>query len=146
MHSMVSSQLAQQLIPSLLAAQHQVRVTVTGRSMAPYLDGGEELTLAPVMADEIHAGDLVAVRAPGSEALVIHRIIKVVRATSGTRFFTKGDGNPRFDEPVCADRVLGKVAGILHRDGRLEATSAWSWRAAASFRAVWSRIFTRFER
>jgi len=84
-----------------------LRVKVTGRSMAPFLQGGEILTIKRVPYASLHKGDLIFFKNSHGFPL-LHRIIK--KDTKSVQ--TKGDALMAFDEPVCEKDALGKVCII----------------------------------
>jgi hypothetical protein len=98
----------------LLAEGLAVRVKATGRSMAPFLKGGETLTIRRVPLDSLGKGDLIYFTRPGGAAK-IHRLIKKGTEDGLPVFFTKGDAVPGCDPAVPACDVLGKVY-VIERD------------------------------
>ena len=89
-----------------------LRVKVTGRSMAPFLSGGETLTISQAAGCTLRRGDLVLFRNQ-CDLPVIHRILKIRKTDDGvTCFLTKGDALAAFDEEIRQDNVLGKVLRV----------------------------------
>ena len=85
------------------------RVKVTGRSMAPFLSGGETLTIGQGASGSLRRGDLVLFR-DRYDRPVIHRILRIKKTYDGAfRFLTKGDALTAFDEEIHGENVLGKV-------------------------------------
>lgn len=96
----------------LLDGGLSLRVRVTGRSMAPFLKGGEVVTIKKVPQSELRRGDLVFV---GSHPCspVLHRLIRKKKVGKGRLVFqTRGDALRSFDPPVLPDDILGKVCKI----------------------------------
>jgi len=92
-----------------------LRVKVTGRSMAPFLRGGEILTIKKVPHASLKKGDLIFFKARHGLP-ILHRIIKK-RLNNGTNSVqTKGDALLAFDEPVYENKVLGKVCAVEKTD------------------------------
>ena len=93
----------------LLERGRELRVRVTGRSMAPFLRGGEILTLVKVPPPSLRRGDLILfARVSGPPKL--HRIIKVKRHSDGARvFITGGDALADYDAPVHDGEIVGKA-------------------------------------
>ncbi len=86
--------------------------------MAPFLSGGEVVSLAPVSKSLLHRGDLVLFKNNLNQP-VLHRIIqKRVNTTSGTFYLTKGDAAMVFDTLVPGDHILGKVVAVEHPAGK----------------------------
>lgn len=89
-----------------------LRVKVTGRSMAPFLRGGEILTIKKVPYASLQKGDLIFFKNHHGFPL-LHRIMRKGRFHNGKNIIqTKGDALMVFDEPVCENDVLGKVCII----------------------------------
>ena len=64
---------AHQLLAQRLAAGGSVRLTVATRSMAPFLLPGDGVMLAPVSAQSLRAGDIVALSALPQP--LVHRVV-----------------------------------------------------------------------
>jgi signal peptidase I len=137
------------LFESVLAGGYSVRVQVTGRSMRPFLQGGEILIIEPVGGRRCRVGDVVLFK-DGQDRLVIHRVIRVRSASVQTQ----GDALNEPDSPVEIARMMGKVQRIergqsLQLDleswaqrirGRMLARSSlWRWK----IRRVGSVLKTR---
>jgi len=96
----------------VLNAGLDLRVRVTGRSMAPFLKGGEVLTIKKVDYASLKKGDLIFFKNLHGSPL-LHRLIKKKNVKNNTfMFHTKGDALITFDEPVCEHEILGKVHRI----------------------------------
>jgi signal peptidase I len=97
------------LFEEILSRGADLKVRVTGVSMAPFLRGGEILTLRRVPGDSLKRGDLVLCR-KGDGAALLHRIISKWRSGGGrATFVTKGDGLGSTDGPVGEEEILGKA-------------------------------------
>ena len=89
-----------------------LHVRVTGRSMSPYLRGGETLTIRKVQPESLKRGDLIFFR-DQSGLPVLHRIVRIKRKEGQEHVFqTKGDGTYDFDDPVPEDAIIGRVCRI----------------------------------
>jgi len=100
------------LFEDILQNGSSLRIRVTGRSMTPFLRGGEVLTIRQEQCLSLRKGDLILFRNT-YDLPVLHRIIKKRKADDGTfRFLTKGDALIAFDEEIHEHSVLGKVCGI----------------------------------
>ncbi len=104
------------LARELLDQGLQVRFTVTGTSMSPFLEEGDVVTLAPVKPEELKIGDLALVRR-SSGSLTLHRLVRKKRQP--LRLLFKGDALTDADEPVTPDRVRGRVIEIQRAEKRL---------------------------
>lgn len=98
---------------AVLKTGADMRVRVTGRSMSPFLKGGEILTVSQVPCHALRRGDIILFRNQ-HEHPVLHRIIRKEDASGNNSicFLTKGDAVSTFDDPVNHDRVLGKVITV----------------------------------
>ena len=129
------------LFEDILISGSSLRVRVTGRSMAPFLMGGEIVTLKKVPSASFRRGDLVLFR--DSQGLpFLHRIIKMDRAASTVQ--TKGDALRYRDRPVNSDNVLGRVC-MIEKEKALFGlkylnVESISWRTVNYFIAIYSII------
>lgn len=127
------------LIESMVESGYDLRVHVTGRSMRPFLKGGEVVTIRPARVEPFGFGQLILVRGAGG-TLVLHRVIG--RTVAGA-WLTKGDGLQAPDAPVKAGDVLGvvvlvqtvpgKIRRLDTRAGRLGCRLA-AWRSVTGWR------------
>ena len=128
------------LFEEILKAGTRLRVRVTGRSMTPFLSGGETVTLKQVPLTLLRRGDLIFFK--NSHAVpLLHRIVHKRSASDGTiTFLTKGDALLSLDEPVRDRNVLGKVCKIekKHSKGVLKTINMESnrWRLINSIIAI----------
>ena len=88
-----------------------LRLKVTGKSMTPFLIGGEVLTIKNVRGAPLRLGDLILYKTRDG-SLLLHRIVSKGRKRDTPIFQTKGDALLSADEPVFARDVLGKVIRI----------------------------------
>lgn len=111
-----------------------LRVKSRGDSMFPLIHGGDTLLIEPAGADELRPGDIVFFRLPlGS--FVVHRLIQ--RNGSGA-LLTNGDSLRRYDDPVPAAQVFGRVSKIERGGKALSLTG--------TFARISGRIITRLAR
>jgi signal peptidase I len=67
-------------------------------SMAPKLNRGDVVFVHPVQPERVRVGDVISFTAPmGSQRLVTHRVVEVVKTPNGPAFTTRGDNNPSPD-------------------------------------------------
>ncbi len=100
------------LFEDILQNGADLRVRVTGRSMRPFLRGGEVLTIRQTPSVYLRKGDLILFR-NRYELPVLHRILTKRETDDGTfSFTTKGDALMAFDEEIHEDSVLGRVLQI----------------------------------
>ena len=100
------------LFEDILKSGSALRVKVTGRSMTPFLRGGEILTLKKADCSSLKRGDLILFRNTAGYP-ILHRIVQTIREKSrAIAFQTKGDALIAFDDPVQENEILGKVCRI----------------------------------
>ena len=95
------------VISAMLHNDIKVRFRVTGRSMVPFLDGGEFVTVEKIRTRDLVPGDLVLMN--DQSTVMVHRLIDKKQVHNSWRFVTKGDGVSRYDLPVTGENILGKV-------------------------------------
>jgi signal peptidase I len=100
------------LFRDILADGLSLRVKVTGRSMAPFLRGGEVVTIEKVPREDLRVGDLIFVDGKTGMPL-LHRLVRKKRTGVDKYVFqTRGDAVKTLDRPVGHDEVLGRVCRI----------------------------------
>ena len=110
-----------------------LRVKVTGRSMAPFLQGGDVVSIRKVPYSSLRRGDLIFFRNEQG-FLVLHRLIRKRHLLNTiTMVQTKGDALIALDEPVPSQRILGKVWKVERfspgKDQRLIDMESLRWRS-----------------
>ena len=126
------------LFESVLAGGYSVRVQVTGRSMRPFLQGGEILIIEPVGSRRVRVGEIILFR-DVQDRLVIHRVVRIEEASVQTQ----GDALNEPDLPVEMARIMGKVERVEKgqssqldleswaqrtRGWMLATSSLWQWK------------------
>jgi signal peptidase I len=81
-------------------------LTVISHSMYPALNRGDMILVKSTTLEEIQVGTVVVFR--HADGLAVHRVVRI----SGDRIVTKGDGNPKEDNPITFDDVVGRVPTI----------------------------------
>jgi signal peptidase I len=99
------------LFEDILRNGTDLRIRVTGRSMTPFLRGGEIVTIKKVSYASLQIGDLIFCKSRNTSPL-LHRIVRKQRTDHGLLFQTKGDAVRGADEPVSEHEILGKVCII----------------------------------
>jgi len=116
-----------------------LRVRVTGYSMAPFLNGGEILTIRKVCTTSLRKGDLIFCVTRDS-SMLLHRIVGKRVMDGALVFQTKGDALYCIDEPVHERDILGRVCRIESTlsDGRVSRIEMESgiWRVINYFQAI----------
>lgn len=81
-------------------------LTVMSQSMYPALNRGDLILVKGVTPEEIEVGTVVVFRHGGG--LAVHRVVNIM----GERITTKGDANPKADDPITYDDIVGRVPAI----------------------------------
>ncbi len=98
-----------------------ITLSVTTASMFPLIRPGESVSVAPLRSGDLRLGDMVLI--DSGEELVVHRFLGMKEADGKRYALTRGDHIRRFDEPVPADWIIGKVVKIIRSDGELDLSS-----------------------
>ena len=107
------AELVTDFVQDVLAREGAAWVSAASSSMAPLIQSGDELCLAPPQAGRVRAGAVIAFRRGGE--LVVHRVVR--RGPAGV--VTRGDALPAADAPVPWSDVVARVAAIRTPRGRL---------------------------
>jgi hypothetical protein len=136
-----------ELISDLLAEGHAVKFSAPGDSMYPTICDGDMIMVAPVQTASVTAGDIILYR--HKSGVAAHRVMRIVkpseehsrnapddlknRSSSETlQLILRGDAAVVCDDPVGADRIIGKVI-LVERDGRC--INPYSLKATLRFNA-----------
>ncbi len=93
----------------------EVTFTTNGNSMLPLLKTGESVTIKRTAAYK--KGDVVLFRKPDG-GFVLHRICKMDK----NLIYTCGDSLTGIDEPITADKILGKAVAFIKKEKTLKIT------------------------
>lgn len=111
-------------VERLIADGQQVRITVRGTSMRPFLrDGRDSVVLGPFTDTELTAGAVVLFRHGGGHLL--HRIV----GRSGGCLELQGDASPSVEKAATAD-VVAIVREVVKEEGRSIRNGSGKWRRA----------------
>jgi hypothetical protein len=102
-----------ELLQAIVSKGASFRFQAKGFSMSPFIKDGDVVTVSPVFRVSPGIGKVVAFKRPGTERLVIHRVIGKRKDV----YLTKGDDNSAQDEPVPKTDILGCVTTV-ERNGR----------------------------
>ena len=112
------------LIPELarlLSEEKEVRITPSGDSMRPFIEGGRDSVVIAPLAREPRRGDILLARAKaenGQTLYVIHRVLRIETSTPNTLHHTpytyilQGDGNIEGVETCSREDIIGRVVRI----------------------------------
>lgn len=109
------------LVAQRLAAGGSVRLTIRTWSMAPFLLPGDGIILAPVSAQSLCAGDIVALYALPQP--IVHRVVAAPGGWRKRRLRTKGDAGSTYDRLHPSQTVLGRVIAVQRGDRVLRLTT-----------------------
>lgn len=102
------------LIRAAVVDGNMICFNAPGRSMAPFIQSGDKIYVAPAAKGSINAGDILAFVHPESGRVLAHRVVKIANG----RFFCKGDSvTSEGDGWISFEDVLGRVVRI-QRDGK----------------------------
>jgi hypothetical protein len=117
---------AREIMPIIRAAlkrSQNVRMTVNGSSMLPFLCDGDVVEIEPMHSRPV-PGDLVLVQCP-EERYVLHRVVRL----GSDGFFLRGDAQAHCMGPFKQSDILGRAAKSYHH-GRIRAHDRGAWRIA----------------
>ncbi len=109
----LSNQALLRFIRDVVGRGESFRFQATGFSMSPFIKNGDLVTLSPLDLPSPRLGDVVAFTPPGSEKLILHRVV----GKKGASFYIKGDGLPRIDLLLPGEKILAKVVQV-DRNGK----------------------------
>ena len=82
-----------------------------GLSMAPAINDGDRVLVAPAAPESLRPGEIVKFRVEG--AFVMHRLVRRGRRKDGARTFVfRGDNAPAEDPPVTAEAIIGRAVAV----------------------------------
>ncbi len=109
----LSGQALLELMRAVLARGLPFRFCARGWSMAPFIRDGDVITVSPLQQAP-GFGEVVAFVRPGTESLVVHRVV----ARHGAASLVQGDAESEdADWPVLQESLLGRVTRV-ERNGR----------------------------
>ena len=101
------------LLEPLLLMGQSVRFRVHGTSMLPCIRERDLVTVSPPGSMPIRLGNVVAFRPPGTERLILHRVVKIC----SENFLISGDNTLEPDGIIPRSCLLGVVIQV-QRKGR----------------------------
>ncbi len=101
-------------------------MVVSSESMEPTLHVGDLIIVKKVDPNTLKVGDIIVFYVPKDQQKepidfpIVHRIVQVIKNSSGIYFKTKGDNNSMVDYwTIPEDHVIGKVIFIIPKFGAL---------------------------
>jgi signal peptidase I len=110
------SELKFRLAQEVLRSFGEAKLPVTGDSMLPSLWPGDIVEVQRQSVAEILPGEVVLFARQGF--LVVHRVVRLIRAEDRTLLVTRGDRITQTDAPVSPEELLGRVTSILRGNCR----------------------------
>lgn len=109
------------LIRELLDRGRNVRMTVKGQSMVPFIRNGDTVELSPIGPDGLQVGRIYLAEL-NSGRYALHRLVGITQ--DGMAVF-QGDGNPSPDPPVPLSNVVAGLIRIIRDSQELDPYSRW---------------------
>lgn len=124
-------------VGKLLEEGKQVEISPKGRSMRPFIWEGRDSVILE-KRPSLEVGDIVL--AEIGEKYILHRVLKI----DGDSIILMGDGNIKGTEKCRRGDVMGTVAGIKRKNGRiLKPTKGCLWRRLLPIRRYLLYIFRK---
>lgn len=99
-----------EIVKNVLALGYSIRFRVYGRSMIPFVNNGDKVTISPFGDTNPQIGNIVVFENLRDRRLVIHRVIQ----KHVDRFEIKGDNCTQSDGIIPLSQILGKITKIEH--------------------------------
>lgn len=96
------------LCQEILTKGMSFRFTAPGFSMSPFIRDGDVITLVSYKEASCILGDVVAFVRPGTNRLVVHRVVRVTH----DKCSIKGDNAPEDDEDIPHECIIGNVIRV----------------------------------
>jgi hypothetical protein len=102
----------QEFLKAFLSKGAQFRFRARGFSMHPFIQDGDVITIWSFAGRAPKAGEVVAFCHPGTQKLMVHRVL-VAFAGGG---ITRGDNSPEEDGYISSENLLGTVGQVERAD------------------------------
>ena len=103
----------------MLSRSLPIELRMSGTSMSPAIEDGDIITIEPITDEPVKQGDIVLYHSRFDTA-VIHRVIRLERASSERGIVTRGDAASHNDTPVPLHRILGRVRRVERAGERIK--------------------------
>jgi len=128
---------SRELIPeieSMLCSGTNVKMTVTGNSMYPFLrEGVDSVVLSPVKPNNLKRGDIILARRETGQH-VLHRIFRKGQKS----IYLLGDAQQMVEGPLRPEQVIAVVTSVWRRDKVLDCNGL-VWRILSG---LWLKVRT----
>jgi hypothetical protein len=115
-------QLFADVCSDLLSQGFSVTFRAPGWSMHPTIRDGEIITAEPVAPAQVKRGEVVLYRV--GEALLAHRIVRLLTGNGYDHFLLRGDAPGARTEGVPAGQILGRVVCTVRDHKRVRLSTA----------------------
>jgi hypothetical protein len=102
------SEVLAELVKDILSKGVECRFQAKGHSMSPFIKDGDVVTVSPLFGTAPHLGDVVAFIHPGTDKLVIHRVV----GRKDDSCIIIGDNTFETNGPVSTGNILGRVTRV----------------------------------
>lgn len=130
----VSSDTLIPLLLNLIEQGQQVRLTVTGKSMRPFLRNEiDSVLLEKKPFSDIRIGDIILIRRDSGE-YVLHRVVDKLDGY----VYIAGDAQDWFEGPIYKETVLAVACAVYRRDKKITNDNNILWKVMIW---LWVRTF-----
>jgi hypothetical protein len=112
-HRLLASQILPELVAKMVSKGVECRLEVRGYSMSPFVKDNDTVTISPMVDSSPGFGDVIAFVHPGTEKLVIHRVVGKL----GNACLVKGENASEPDGLIERKHMIGIITRV-ERKGR----------------------------
>ena len=91
-------------------------IEASGFSMWPFIREGEKLIIRKTLVEDLKVGEIILYQA--EDKLICHRLVKKIKDNDKYLIYSRGDNSLSLPEFVIKDKFLGKVVGVLKKNGK----------------------------
>ena len=118
-------------LKSLVEEGKEVRLTITGGSMSPFLVHGRDTICFSKPKRQLKKGDMVFYQRENGQ-YVMHRICRVKK----DGYYIVGDAQWRIEGPVPKDAIFALVTSVRRKGRWIDQKNFWWW----FFAHIWIRV------
>ncbi len=123
------------LIAKVLKKYDEIELPADGTSMYPFIREGDICTFTSCDPSSLKKGDVVLFKSQRGQ-LVAHRFIQTETIQRKHYYLFKGDTNLGFDDPVCEEDIIGKLAVVKRNNMKFSSSNITS--------NLWSKTILTF--
>ena len=109
------SEVLPELVKEVLGKGVECRLQVKGYSMSPFIKDSDVVTISPMSDSSPGFGDVIAFIHPGTEKLIIHRVVWKSRDA----YLLKGESALEPDGLIKKENILGLVTKVERKGKRI---------------------------